>query len=478
MPRNAPAESAEPPREREPWFAVRRPLSARRSLALTVASFSLPLLIWCAVSYLPFLWHPDVRLHLSADREGIATVYTAGDRVRRGYFDTFQEAIREQNARIEAEAVPGAEPDPSLRRANQKILRQIAPPLVANGWLSADQARDDAAIFDAWGRLARGEGQLSRPRLSEENLVVVQRNWELLSAVSETYAPAALEAGPLLSLVPQGRPANPDYLPEPHQVLLTGIRDFTARPEGDRPSMMQRAAHSVRIVFSGFLLAAAIAVPIGVLCGTYAVFSKLFEPFTDFFRYLPAPTFSTLLVAIFLANDGPKVAMVFVGTFFQLVLVVANTTRRLELPLLEAAQTLGANQFQLLTRVVVPGILPNLYNDLRILLGWAWTWLVIAELVGVKSGLTEFIETQGRWRNFDSVFPVIIAIGLIGFFTDQLLALLRRVIFPWTGEGSNHRGSRVARAIVGAPGRAIATVQRRLANGGVAIAPASRPEKP
>jgi NitT/TauT family transport system permease protein len=83
---------------------------------------------------------------------------------------------------------------------------------------------------------------------------------------------------------------------------------------------------------------------------------------------------------------------------------------------------------------VVPGILPDLYNDLRILLGWAWTWLVIAELIGVKTGLTEFIETQGRFRNFDRVFPVIILIGVIGFTTDQLLAWLRGVLFPWTGE--------------------------------------------
>jgi NitT/TauT family transport system permease protein len=188
-----------------------------------------------------------------------------------------------------------------------------------------------------------------------------------------------------------------------------------------------------------------------VLCGTYSFFSKLIEPFIDFFRYMPAPTFSTLLVAIFLANDAPKIALVFVGTFFQLVLVVSNTTRRLDLPLLEAAQTLGANQRQLLTRVVIPGILPNLYNDLRILLGWAWTWLVIAELVGVKSGLTEFIETQGRFRNFDLVFPVIILIGLIGFFTDQILALLRGVIFPYTEEAAAASANPIVKVVMFIP---------------------------
>ena len=250
---------------------------------------------------------------------------------------------------------------------------------------------------------------------------------------------------PLEKLVPQGVPANPVYLPAPHEVVLKGIEDFTFVGEGDKPSMFDRYKHSLKIVFLGFLLAALIGVPIGVLCGTFDFFSKLFEPFIDFFRYMPAPTFSTLLVAIFLAHDAPKIALVFVGTFFQLVLVVANTTRQLDASLLEAAQTLGAKNVTLIRRVILPGITPNLYNDMRILLGWAWTWLVIAELIGVKSGLTEFLETQGRWRNFDSVFPIIILIGLSGFITDQFLASLRKYLFPWTPEASEKKLGPVAR---------------------------------
>ena len=287
--------------------------------------------------------------------------------------------------------------------------------------------------------------------MTEENIAIAKKNWAAMSAVSLTYDSNNFISIPLLSLIPQGKPANPDYLPAPDQVAKSGLKVLSMPGENDRPSMVQRIWHSMQIVFGGFLLAALVGIPIGVLCGTYSFFSKLIEPFIDFFRYMPAPTFSTLLVAIFLANDAPKIALVFVGTFFQLVLVVSNTTRRLDLPLLEAAQTLGANQRQLLTRVVIPGILPNLYNDLRILLGWAWTWLVIAELVGVKSGLTEFIETQGRFRNFDLVFPVIILIGLIGFFTDQILALLRGVIFPYTEEAAAASANPIVKVVMFIP---------------------------
>ncbi len=442
-------------RRREPWFAARRDLSPRRASLLGLLSFALPLLIWSAVSYLPFLWHPDMELQISADRENVTTVYVAGDRMSQDFFPEFQESVRVQNKALEAALAsfdPAAEvPNgAAVRRANKKILRHLVPVLISNGWLTEEQAKDDGAIYDAWGRIAKGEAEPVRPRLSDENRAIVAKNWTAMSKLSAVYDSDRFISVPLLSLVPQGRPANPDYLPAPHEVVITGIKDFTAPPEAERPSMWQRVGHSIRIVFGGFLLAALVGVPIGVLCGTYPVFSKLIEPFTDFFRYMPAPTFSTLLVAIFLANDAPKVALVFVGTIFQLILVVSNTTRRLEMPLLEAAQTLGAKQRQLLTHVVIPGILPNLYNDLRILLGWAWTWLVIAELVGVKSGLTEFIETQGRWRNFDSVYPVIILIGLVGFFTDQILSAFSRIFFPWTTEAGG-KPNPIVRAILFIP---------------------------
>lgn len=440
---------------RDPWFAVRRELSPKRATVLTVVSFTLPLLIWSAVSYLPFLWHPDIQLQLSANRKDVSTVYVAGDRLSKGFFPEFQEAVRVQNAELNTQL---ASEDPlagasesTVRRANKKVLRHLAPLLIQNGWISDDQSTDDEAIYHAWGELASGERSLKRPSLSDENIEIVEANWKAMSAVSPNYDSDNFVSVPLLSLVPQGKASNPDYLPAPDKVLTSGIKIFSIPAESDRPSMLQRVGHSLQIVFGGFLLAALIGVPIGVVCGTYPFFSRLVEPFTDFFRYMPAPTFSTLLVAIFLANDAPKIALVFVGTFFQLVLVVANTTRRLDMPLLEAAQTLGASQHQLLSKVVVPGIMPSLYDDLRILLGWAWTWLVIAELVGVKSGLTEFIETQGRFRNFDLVFPVIILIGLIGFFTDQILSLIKGVIFPYTEDGAKAASHPIMKAVLFLP---------------------------
>jgi len=440
-----------------PWFAVRRDLHPSQRGILTIASFIMPLALWCLVSYVPWIWHPDVKIELSAEREDVTTVFTAGDHVSRGYFPTFAQAVRDENLALVARREAGS-PESGARRKNQKLLRQLAPIAIANGWLPRGEEQNDALLYPLWRDLATGAKTSAKPRLSAENLEIVRGNWSRLSALAPTFSFKTLPDEPLLKLVPQGRPANPSYLPAPHEVFTTGWHDFTTKPANDAPSMASRFAASLRIVFLGFFWACLIGLPIGILCGVFDFFSKLFEPFIDFFRYLPAPTFSTLLVAVLLAGDAPKIALVFIGTVFQLILVVSKTTRLLDASLLEAAQTLGAKPRQLVTRVVLPGILPNLYNDLRILLGWAWTWLVIAELIGVKSGLTEFIETQGRFRNFDRVFPVIILIGVTGFLIDQILAWLHGLLFPWAG--SSGRLSRGIARFFTFPYRVIASAAR------------------
>lgn len=417
------------------WFLIHRELPQARAFLLTGVSFLLPIAAWCFFSYTPWIWHPDVKIEISAEREGITTVFTPGDRVSKKFFPEFTAAVREENTHVLAARNTGMA-EPGARRKNQKLLRQIAPLAISHRWLSEGDAQNDQAIFAIWRDLAEGKKVAKKPALTGENLEIVRTNWAILRAISAEFSFAKLPDQPLLKLIPQGKPSNPVYLPPPDEVIATGLRDFTAQVPAGELTMKERYLRSLRIIFMGFLWACIVGIPIGILCGVYDFFAKLFEPFVDFFRYMPAPTFSTLLVAVLLAGDAPKIALVFIGTVFQLILVISKTTRLIEPSLLEAAQTLGARPRQLITHVVIPGILPNLYNDLRILLGWAWTWLVIAELIGVKSGLTEFIETQGRFRNFDRVYPIIILIGVTGFVTDQILSSLHGILFPWSGNPS------------------------------------------
>lgn len=441
------------------WLAVRRDLPRGKRMALTALSFILPLLLWCVVSYVPFIWHPDVKLTLAANTERMTAVFTAGNRVSKDYFPKYQEAIRLDNAEI-LKTRESKEPVPGAKRANRVLLRQIAPVGIGNGWLKPGQEQDDTAIYRIWKELATGTKSAKNPALTAENLAIVKSNWALLSEGSAEFDFAKLPESPLLKLIPQGVPSNPVYLPAPDEVIRAAMADFTAPRIGENPTMLERYGYSLRIILLGFLWSCVIGVPLGILCGVYDFFARLVEPFVDFFRYMPAPTFSTLLVAVLSAHDAPKVALVFLGTVFQMILVVSKTTRLLDPALLEAAQTLGTKPRQMITKVVLPGIMPNLYNDLRILLGWAWTWLVIAELIGVKSGLTGFLDTQGTFRNFDRVFPIIILIGVTGFVTDQLLALLHGVFFPWAGKTGPV--SRAVASAVAWPVRSFITLTRRI----------------
>jgi len=314
-------------------LAVRAPLPARISLVAAVLAFVLPLLVWCIVSYVPFVWHPLVH------------VREAGDT-----------------------SVPGQY---SYVAVDQLVEREV---------------------FEA-------------------------RNQELSKAGAKLAT---------------GDRANPIFLPAPHEVARAFYTAFTTPPlrRGDlwlHESLWQ----SCQVIFWGFVYSALFGLPLGILCGTFSLFSRLSEPFVDFVRYMPAPVFGALAVAVLGLGQEPKVTIIFIGTFFQMVLIVANTTRSVDGALLQAAQTLGANRFQLIKSVVVPAALPNLYRDMRILLGWAWTYLVVAELIGEKSGISAFLYQEQRYRHFDNVYAGIVMIGMIGLVTDQLLSFIGQFLFPW-----------------------------------------------
>lgn len=229
-----------------------------------------------------------------------------------------------------------------------------------------------------------------------------------------------------------GRRVNPSYLPAPHEVGKAFYVAFKTPPrrKGDK-WLHQSIWDSIEVIFWGFMMSSIIGVPLGILCGSFFFFSRLSEPFIDFVRYMPAPAFGPLAVAILGINDAPKISIIIIGTFFQQVLIIANTTRQFDNSLIETAQTLGADRLKLIRSVIVPGILPELYRDMRILLGWAWTYLIVAEIIGAKSGISLFITQQAKYRNYDNVFAGIIIIGLIGFLTDQILGLIGNQLFVW-----------------------------------------------
>ncbi len=184
-------------------------------------------------------------------------------------------------------------------------------------------------------------------------------------------------------------------------------------------------------VTAGWLLSALIALPLGLLIGTYRPIQAWFEPLMDFIRYMPAVAFIPLVMIWVGIDESSKIAIIFIGTFFQMVLMMAEDVRRVPMQQIEAAQTMGANRSEILSLVVLQSAKPALLDTLRVTMGWAWTYLVVAELVAANSGLGYAILKAQRFLQTDKIFAGILLIGAIGLAMDQGFRWLHRRSFPW-----------------------------------------------
>jgi NitT/TauT family transport system permease protein len=215
------------------------------------------------------------------------------------------------------------------------------------------------------------------------------------------------------------------FLPAPGRVFAAGWKMYAA------DGFLLDIATSVYRVLVGFGIAAIIAVPLGLLMGSLQFFRSLLEPFLAFARYMPATAFIPLLVLWLGIDDGQKFSVIFVGTFFTLVLMVMVSTLTVPVALIEAAIMLGATRRQLISRVILPAAKPAIFNDLRIVLGWAWTYIVVAEIVAANSGVGYVILNASRFLDTATIFVGILSIGLIGLISDLLFNWAGRHLFPY-----------------------------------------------
>jgi NitT/TauT family transport system permease protein len=223
---------------------------------------------------------------------------------------------------------------------------------------------------------------------------------------------------------------DPVFLPGPLNVFK---RIITWLFEDD---LTADALISIYRVAAGFALSAALALPLGLLIGAYRPVEALLEPLTDFIRYMPAVAFIPLVMLWLGIGESAKISIIFIGTFFQMVLMVAENVRLVPMAQIEAALTMGATRFEMIRLVLAQSARPAMLDTLRITMGWAWTYLVVAELVAANSGLGYAILRAQRFLKTDTIFAGIILIGLIGLLMDQGFRWLHRRLYPW----ANTRG--------------------------------------
>jgi NitT/TauT family transport system permease protein len=216
-----------------------------------------------------------------------------------------------------------------------------------------------------------------------------------------------------------------DFLPTPGAVVAAAIANIK---DG---SLALPPAVSVSEIMAGFIIASLLSVPLGILMGSFKVVEAAIEPVTNFVRYLPVSALIPLLILWVGIGIEEKISVIFIGTFFQQLILIADVSRSIPHDLLDVSYTLGASRRTVVSRVLIPASMPGVMDTLRVTLGWAWTYLVVAELVAGNKGLGYFILNSMRGLYTDQIFLGIAVIGLLGLLTDQLFKAARNWLLPW-----------------------------------------------
>jgi NitT/TauT family transport system permease protein len=229
----------------------------------------------------------------------------------------------------------------------------------------------------------------------------------------------------LWSLITELGLVTPQILPSPRAVLVAWFRLFS---EAD---YIGDIGISIWRVWAAFLASAVIAIPLGILMSGYRIINALTEPLIDFIRYLPVPALVPLTLIWLGIGEGSKITLLWIGTFFQLILLIADDARRVPKEFIETGRTLGASDSALMKDVLLRAMLPNMVDSLRITLGWCWTYLIVAEIVASSSGIGYELWTARRYGKTPEVFAGILMIGIIGLASDQAIRMLHRRWFRY-----------------------------------------------
>lgn len=215
------------------------------------------------------------------------------------------------------------------------------------------------------------------------------------------------------------------FLPSPFDVFDAGVRLIN---DG---SLMGHVWASLEVVLIGFFVSSLVAVPLGLMMGSFRIVQALLDPLVNFVRYLPVTSFVPLFILWIGIGIEQRVTVIIFGVFFQQLVMIADVSRGVSKDLMQAAYTLGSNRKDVVMHVIAPASMPGVLDALRVTIGWAWTYLVVAELVAASSGLGYISLKAMRGFQVDVIFLAIVIIGLLGLITDQAFRFLRMRLGSW-----------------------------------------------
>ena len=218
---------------------------------------------------------------------------------------------------------------------------------------------------------------------------------------------------------------EPIFLPSPTNVIEAVGRLWS------KGYLIKDITSSFTRVSLGFLLSAIVAIPLGIMMGTFASVRALFEPIIGIVRYMPAPAFIPLLIIYLGIDEAPKIALIFIGTVFFNILMIMDSVKFVPKDLIETTYTLGGNRWQVISQVISPYIVPRIIDTFRVNMAASWNLVVVAELLAATEGLGKRILLAQKFLKTDEIFACLIVLGLIGFAIDLFFRLLLRFTCKW-----------------------------------------------
>ena len=194
---------------------------------------------------------------------------------------------------------------------------------------------------------------------------------------------------------------------------------------------LDAALFSARRVTQGFLIAAVLAVPLGVMIAWNRLVGAMVDPTIQLLRPIPITAWVPFAIAVLGIRDPSALFLIFLGAFYPTVVNTAHGVRETNRNLIRAARMLGASEWTILRRVVLPSALPNIFTGLRLGIGVAWMAVVVAEMIAVKSGLGYVLWDAYYVGRMDICIAAMLSVGMFGFLSDRLILLADHSLLRW-----------------------------------------------
>ena len=276
--------------------------------------------------------------------------------------------------------------------------------------------------------------KLTEHRVSEAAVVIRRRNRQQM----ETLRALALGLGfPILLVLLWDRAVvltDTRLVPSPYQVAVM-MYDFSfggVYDDAFSGTILTHVWKSVQRVYGGFLLAAVIGIPLGMLIGRIKILRQLLDPTISLLRPIPVTAWLPLSMIFFGLGPNAAIFLVFLGAFYPILLNTMFGVRSVDPRLFEAASMLGCSGSAMFRQIILPASLPAIFNGLRIAHGFAWILIVVGEMTGVPTGLGSVVMDGRTLSRTDLVVTGMIVIGACGFITDRIIVTISNRVLSWS----------------------------------------------